>query len=126
GGRGLESVGVPVPALQVLAERVERIVGDDAVAGRRAPRDDRRVAHVGHGRHHARHRRRVRAVADERAQVRDLETEVVGLEDVARVEPVDGDDQERRARGGGGGGRRAGRGGGGGGGGRGGDGGRPV
>src|SRR5262249_17403315 len=99
----------------------ERVVGDDAVAGRRDPRDDRRVAHVGHGRHHARHRGGVRAVADERAQVRDLETGAIGLEDVARVGPVDGGDQERRApggrggrrRGGGGGGGRRGRGGGG-------------
>ncbi len=79
---------------EILAERIERGVGADAVPGRRDAGDERGVAGVGYGGNDAVNAGGVRAFAEETAKRRDFQAVGVGVENVFGLEAVNGDEDD--------------------------------
>ena len=85
---------IPVPAALVDAHRIEAVVGDDAMAGRRHTGHQRGVAGIGQRRHHAGDAGRMRALLHETAQIGNGQPALVRLQHVAGPQPVDRDEED--------------------------------
>ena len=92
-------LGVPIPAAVVFAERIERIVGVNAVLGGRDTSDERGVAGIGDRGNDTVNAGGVRAFAEEAAKSWDLQTVDIGVKNVFGLEAVDGDENDGGARG---------------------------
>ncbi len=82
-------LGVPVPAIKILAERIERSIRVNAVFRRRDPRHHGGVAGVGDCRQHAFDAGRVRPLRYQASQVGDLQGMTIRIQQLFRHEPVD-------------------------------------
>ena len=90
---------IPIPAAIVFAERVERIVGVDAVLGGRDTGDERGVAGISDGGHDAVNAGGISAFAEEAAKSRNLQAMGVSVENVFGLEAINGDEDDGGARG---------------------------
>ena len=87
---------IPIPRARVMLQRIEFQVVINPMLRRPNPRNQRGVARISHRRPNPHHPLGIRSLAQQRAQIRNLHPMRIGLRNVFRLQPVNGNHQHRR------------------------------